>query len=88
MSVKGGVSITENTAVNNGGGICYRAPSGSADLVIDNSSITHNTGGTGGGIYLLSDSGGSMALLETVISDNTAQNGASRVWWRYMVPER
>lgn len=45
--------------------------------MIDNSSITHNTGGTGGGIYLLSDSGGTMALLETVISDNTAQNGAS-----------
>lgn len=92
MSVTDGVSIDGNTAAQNGGGICCITPTGSAEFLIANSSITHNTGGTGGGIYLLTNSGGAVTFLETVISENTAQNGAAGsgggVWFQNSTAER
>lgn len=70
-------NITHNSALQNGGG-CYLTAIGvPANVTIDQSSITNNTGGTGGGCYFLTDSGGVFQLLDSRIAENKASNEAS-----------
>lgn len=67
--------ITGNSASGNGGGICLSLPGSKADVSIS-SAISENSGGTGGGLYLLTAMGGS-ASFTGAITGNRAVNGAS-----------
>lgn len=71
------VSITRNTASQNGGGCHVQADGVTADLSVSNASVTDNTAGTGGGLYLLTDFGAQLSFSESTFSGNRALNGDS-----------
>jgi parallel beta-helix repeat protein len=69
-----GVTITNNTATNYGGGLW--ASGLLMDLTIRNSTISGNTAGSSGGGIYVDDTGGPLLIQNTVISGNTATSGA------------
>lgn len=77
LAINEHVSITQNIASQNGGGCHIRTNGVPADVSVHNAFITGNTAGTGGGIYLLADSGGVMNFSGSSFTDNKAINGAS-----------
>lgn len=70
-------SIKQNTASRNGGGCNIQATSSPVDVSVNNASITDNTAGTGGGMYLLTDAGATVNFSGSIFTGNKATNGAS-----------
>lgn len=77
LAINEHVSITQNIASQNGGGCHIRTNGVPADVSVNNAFITGNTAGTGGGIYLLADSGAAVNFSGSSFTDNKAINGAS-----------
>jgi hypothetical protein len=75
-----GVTITNNTATADGGGLWASGNSELSSLVMDltirTSMISGNTAGLSGGGISIGDTGGLLLIQNTVISGNTATNGA------------
>lgn len=76
FELSGQASVSGNTATGNGGGLSINYVAGGADVTI-RSALENNQAGTGGGMYLLTDSGGRVALSDARISGNSADLGAS-----------
>lgn len=70
-------SLSHNTASQNGGGCHLQSNNVPIDVSVNSASIIGNTAGTGGGIYLLTDSGAAINLSGCTITGNQAINGAS-----------
>lgn len=70
-------ALTRNTADNNGGAICMAAVFVPARITLDNTSILENQAGTGGALYLLSDSGFALTAANCTLSQNSAVSGSS-----------
>lgn len=77
IAITENVSITQNTAFQNGGGCNIQTNGVPADISVNNASITNNTAGTGGGIYLLADSGAAVNFSGMTCTGNRAINGAA-----------
>lgn len=69
--------ITQNTAAQNGGGCNVQTNQVPLNISVSNASITDNTAGTGGGMYLLTDSGATIRFSEMKCTGNKAINGTS-----------
>ena len=69
--------LIRNTADNNGGAICMAAVFVPARITLDNTSILENQAGTGGALYLLSDSGFALTAANCTLSQNSAVSGSS-----------
>lgn len=91
LAISDRVTITLNTASQNGGGCHVQANGVTADLSVSNASFTGNTAGTGGGLYLLTDSGARLTFSGSIFSGNSALNESSGtgggIWIRDQSPE-
>ncbi|MEZ6091327.1 MAG: DUF2341 domain-containing protein [Pirellulaceae bacterium] len=63
------VTISQNSATNKGGGL-----ESNRDVMIVNSTIAFNQGGSGGGLNV---SGNGISLLNTILANNTLTNGTT-----------
>lgn len=77
LEITENVSISQNTALQNGGGCNIQANGVSADVSVADASIDNNTAGTGGGMYLLTNSGTVINFSKSRFTDNSAINGTS-----------
>ena len=72
LELASSVSITDNAATGNGGGIHITAPAGGADFAVSGAGLTGNTAGAGGALYLVTASGGRAELSQAIVSGNRA----------------
>lgn len=75
-------TITQNAVIDGNqaaeGGGCFLSCAGTpVSVYLEGASITDNTAGTGGGLYLLTDSGGSLTITRSTITGNRAEGEAS-----------
>lgn len=77
LAITESTSIIKNTASQNGGGCNMQANKVPANFSVDNASISDNTAGTGGGIYLLTDSGAHVNFFKSKLTGNQAINDTS-----------
>lgn len=72
LELAASVSVADNTATGNGGGIYITAPAGGADFAIRGAGLTGNIAGTGGALYLVTACGGRAELFQAIVSGNRA----------------
>lgn len=77
LDISMNASLTRNTADNNGGAICMAAVFVPARITLDTTSILKNQAGTGGALYLLSDSGFDLTAANCTLNQNSAVSGSS-----------
>lgn len=77
LDISENASLSHNTASQNGGGCHLQSNNVPIDVSVNSASIIGNTADTGGGIYLLTDSGAAINLSGCTITGNQAVNGAS-----------
>ncbi|MBS7009691.1 InlB B-repeat-containing protein [Anaerostipes sp.] len=70
-------SVAKNTALQSGGGIFMTIPLGSGTLDIRSASVSGNSGGTGGGVYLLANTDASVTVTGAKLENNSAVNERS-----------
>lgn len=81
LTISGAVSISENRATNNGGGINVTAVSGTLSVSLAESSIERNQGGVGGGIYINSAVGGDFTFDSFTVRNNNSRTGSGGGIW-------
>lgn len=81
LTISGAVSISENRATNNGGGINVTSVSGTLSVSLAESSIERNQGGVGGGIYINSAVGGDFTIDSFTVRNNNFRTGSGGGIW-------